>query len=124
MRTCRGPWAGTRERAARSLIEAGRPDQAALLEGIEEGRERPLRRLARDGLQQLGLPRGKGEAPARRRVFFRDGLGHVLDEHAQVLGISAQDVGSHDAFASKHGFEFPLLADTDKRVAPDRIQHA
>jgi thioredoxin-dependent peroxiredoxin len=36
---------------------------------------------------------------------------------AQVVGISAQDVQSHDAFAGKHGFEFPLLADTDKAVA-------
>jgi peroxiredoxin Q/BCP len=26
-------------------------------------------------------------------------------------------VTSHDAFAGKHGFEFPLLADTDKAVA-------
>lgn len=40
-----------------------------------------------------------------------DGVG------AQVLAISAQDVGSHEAFAAKHGFRFPLLADTDKAVA-------
>ena len=36
---------------------------------------------------------------------------------AQVLGISAQDVASHDAFSAKHGFGFPLLADTEKEVA-------
>ncbi|HWL43549.1 MAG TPA: peroxiredoxin [Ilumatobacter sp.] len=36
---------------------------------------------------------------------------------AQVLGISAQDVDSHNAFSGKHGFDFPLLADTDKAVA-------
>ena len=36
---------------------------------------------------------------------------------AQVLAISAQDMESHEAFASKHGFKFPLLADTDKAVA-------
>jgi thioredoxin-dependent peroxiredoxin len=36
---------------------------------------------------------------------------------AQVLAISAQDVDSHDSFAAKHGFKFPLLADTDKAVA-------
>ena len=34
-----------------------------------------------------------------------------------MLGISAQDVSSHDAFAGKHGFSFPLLADVDKTVA-------
>ena len=36
---------------------------------------------------------------------------------AQVLAISAQDLESHEQFASKHGFKFPLLADTDKAVA-------
>ena len=36
---------------------------------------------------------------------------------AQVLAISAQDLDSHEGFASKHGFKFPLLADTDKAVA-------
>lgn len=36
---------------------------------------------------------------------------------AQVLAISAQDLESHEQFASKHGFNFPLLADTEKTVA-------
>ena len=36
---------------------------------------------------------------------------------AQVLAISAQDVASHEQFAAKHGFGFPLLADVDKKVA-------
>ena len=42
---------------------------------------------------------------------------------AQVLGISAQDVESHEKFSGKHGFEFPLLADTDKAVA-GAVRHA
>jgi thioredoxin-dependent peroxiredoxin len=36
---------------------------------------------------------------------------------AQVIGVSAQSVDSHDRFADKHGFKFPLLADIDKKVA-------
>ena len=36
---------------------------------------------------------------------------------AQVLGISAQSVESHDKFSGKHGFRFPLLSDADKAVA-------
>ena len=35
---------------------------------------------------------------------------------AQILAISPQDVQSHEGFSSKHGFKFPLLADTDKKV--------
>lgn len=48
---------------------------------------------------------------------YNDGLDQFRELDAQVVGISAQSVTSHDAFASKHGFEFPLLADTDKAVA-------
>ena len=36
---------------------------------------------------------------------------------AQILAISSQDVASHERFAAKHGFGFPLLADTSKTVA-------
>ena len=28
-----------------------------------------------------------------------------------------QDIASHEKFSGKHGFDFPLLADTDKAVA-------
>lgn len=34
-----------------------------------------------------------------------------------MVAISAQSVESHEKFALKHGFRFPLLADTDKVVA-------
>ncbi len=49
---------------------------------------------------------------------YNDGLDRFRDLGAQVLAISAQDVASHERFSSKHGgFDFPLLADTDKKVA-------
>jgi peroxiredoxin Q/BCP len=48
---------------------------------------------------------------------YNDGLDQFLELDAQVLGISAQGIDSHAAFSDKHGFDFPLLADTDKTVA-------
>lgn len=48
---------------------------------------------------------------------YNNELAQFNDIGAQVLGISAQDVASHDAFSAKHGFGFPLLADTAKEVA-------
>ncbi|MEO5724564.1 MAG: peroxiredoxin [Ilumatobacteraceae bacterium] len=36
---------------------------------------------------------------------------------AQIIGISAQSIESHEKFAGKHGFKFPLLSDSDKAVA-------
>ena len=48
---------------------------------------------------------------------YNDELDAFNDVGAQVLAISAQDMSSHEAFAGRHGFRFPLLADTDKAVA-------
>lgn len=48
---------------------------------------------------------------------YNDGLDQFAALDAQIIGISAQDVASKEAFSSKHGFEFPLLADTEKEVA-------
>jgi peroxiredoxin Q/BCP len=48
--------------------------------------------------------------------YNRD-IEQFTEMNAQVIGISAQDVSSHEGFANKHGFTFPLLADVDKDVA-------
>ena len=49
---------------------------------------------------------------------YNDGLDQFTKLGARVLGISAQDLVSHERFSTKHGgFDFPLLADTDKTVA-------
>ena len=48
---------------------------------------------------------------------YNDGLESFNQLDAQVLGISPQDLDSHERFSSKYGFRFPLLADTDKAVA-------
>lgn len=48
---------------------------------------------------------------------YNDGLEQFDALDAQVLAISSQGVESHDRFAGRHGFRFPLLADTDKAVA-------
>ncbi len=48
---------------------------------------------------------------------YNDGFASFNELDAQVLGISPQDLDSHERFSSKYGFKFPLLADTDKAVA-------
>ena len=48
---------------------------------------------------------------------YNDDLAQFDALDAQVLAISAQSIESHEKFAGKHGFKFPLLADTDKTVA-------
>lgn len=53
----------------------------------------------------------------RQLNSYNDGLEQFTDLGAQVLALSPQDVTSHEEFSEKHGFRFPLLADTDKAVA-------
>jgi peroxiredoxin Q/BCP len=53
----------------------------------------------------------------RQLNSYNDDMSEFDGVGAQVLGISSQDVASHEQFAAKHGFSFPLLADVDKRVA-------
>jgi peroxiredoxin Q/BCP len=48
---------------------------------------------------------------------YNEGLDQFHQLDAQIVGVSAQDLSSKEAFAAKHGFEFPLLADVDKEVA-------
>jgi len=44
---------------------------------------------------------------------FRDNIGALEKEDAVVLGVSLDDVASHEQFRDKFELPFPLLADTD-----------
>ena len=48
---------------------------------------------------------------------YRDRAGDFSALGATVVGISAQDLGSHEAFVAKHSLNVPLLADVEKQVA-------
>jgi len=48
---------------------------------------------------------------------YRDRAGDFAGLSATVVGISSQDLASHEAFSAKHSLNVPLLADTDKEVA-------
>ena len=48
---------------------------------------------------------------------YRDRAQDFAELHATVVGISSQDLGSHEAFTAKHSLNVPLLADVDKQVA-------
>jgi len=47
---------------------------------------------------------------------LRDGFSELKDAGVQVIGVSADDMDSHNAFADKHDLPFPLIADTDHEI--------
>jgi len=48
---------------------------------------------------------------------YRDRAEDFGELGATVVGISSQDLQSHEAFATKHSLNVPLLADVEKQVA-------
>jgi peroxiredoxin Q/BCP len=48
---------------------------------------------------------------------YRDGREQIDHLDAEVVGISPQDVDSHERFIAEHGLSVPLAADVDKSVA-------
>jgi len=48
---------------------------------------------------------------------FRDDVAKLRKAGAMVVGVSLDDVKSHADFAAKYHVPFPLLADSDKKVA-------
>lgn len=48
---------------------------------------------------------------------FQQDINEYKSRNAQIIGVSSDDVQSHEAFCDATGVEFPLLADTDGAVS-------
>ncbi|WP_166245608.1 thioredoxin-dependent thiol peroxidase [Paenibacillus turpanensis] len=48
---------------------------------------------------------------------FRDYTAELRQHHAEIIGISPDDLKSHDKFIEKHSLPFLLLADEEHRVS-------
>lgn len=96
---------------------------------LEAGDEAPEFTLPADGGSEVTLsdlrgrtvilyfyPRDDTPGCTKEAKSFRDGLDDVEARNAIVLGVSTDDVASHQAFKEKYDLNFPLLADTEKDV--------
>ncbi|MEA5619445.1 peroxiredoxin [Cronbergia sp. UHCC 0137] len=52
----------------------------------------------------------------KQACSFRDAQSDYHTKDVVVLGVSADDEASHQAFTTKYNLNFPLLADTDKAL--------
>jgi len=48
---------------------------------------------------------------------LRDRMGDLKKDNVQVVGVSFDNEDSHKKFIAKHNLNFPLLADTDGKIA-------
>lgn len=48
---------------------------------------------------------------------FRDAYEELSDKQTEVIGVSYDSTASHTSFARNHRLPFPLVADTDRKLA-------
>ena len=53
----------------------------------------------------------------REACMFQENYAEVEQYDAVIVGVSADAADSHRAFRAKHGLGFPLIADTNKKIA-------
>lgn len=61
----------------------------------------------------------KDETPGctKQACGLRDRMGDLQKQKVQVVGVSFDSSESHQRFIAKHNLNFPLLADTDGKIA-------
>jgi len=62
-------------------------------------------------------PRDETPGCTAEACSFRDHFDEITEEGAVVLGVSTDSAASHQKFRAKHRLPFPLLVDTDAKVA-------
>ena len=85
------------------------PDQAGQLHSLEDYRDQ--------WVVLYFYPKNGTPGCTTEACEFRDNIFAFREMNAQILGVSMDDIESHQRFAEKHGLPFPLLADTDGDAA-------
>lgn len=82
----------------------------------QEGNKQSLSDYAGKKVLLYFYPKDDTPGCTTEACSFRDRLNELKPYKVQVLGISCDDVKSHKKFADKFKLNFPLLADTEKKV--------
>ena len=73
--------------------------------------------LGKTNLVVYFYPKDESYGCTKEACSFRDNYEVFREAGAEVIGISSDDVASHQAFAANHKLPFILLSDKDKSVA-------
>ncbi len=82
-----------------------------------QGRTVSLADFAGKPLVLYFYPKDDTPGCTKEACSFRDAYGEYLAKGIAVLGVSTDDVTSHQQFAAKFSLPFPLLADPDGAIA-------
>ncbi len=100
------------------MAELNVGDQAPDFETVNEKNE-PVRLLDFRGKRVVlyFYPRDDSPGCTTQACGFRDSYGQIEAKNAVVLGVSADDVASHQAFKTKYDLPFPLLVDREHKIS-------
>jgi len=85
------------------------PDQNGQLHSLEDYRDQ--------WVVLYFYPKDETPGCTTEACEFRDNIFAFKEINAQILGVSLDDVESHQKFAENHGLPFPLLADSEGDAA-------
>jgi len=94
-------------------------DKAPLVEGKDQGGK--TWKLADEIGKKVVLlyfyPKDDTPGCTKEACGFRDRIADLKKENVEVVGVSFDSAESHQKFISKYYLNFPLLADTDGKIA-------
>jgi peroxiredoxin Q/BCP len=73
--------------------------------------------LGKANLVVYFYPKDESYGCTKEACSFRDNYEVFREAGAEVIGISSDDIASHQAFAANHKLQFILLSDKDRTVA-------
>jgi peroxiredoxin Q/BCP len=85
----------------------------------QNGKRQTLSGFRKQWVVLYFYPKDDTPGCTKEACSFRDDFLKLEKLNAQVLGISIDNAESHAAFASKYHLPFPLLADTNGKVATE-----
>lgn len=85
----------------------------------QKGREQSLSSFSGKTLVLYFYPKDDTEACTATACSLRDEYTNMGSEGYAIVGVSADDEGSHAKFAGKYNLPFPLIADVDMKIIHD-----
>jgi peroxiredoxin Q/BCP len=94
-------------------------DKAPAVEGKDQD-GKPWKLADQTGKKAILLyfyPKDDTPGCTKEACGLRDRMGDLKKDGVEVIGVSFDSADSHKAFIAKHSLNFPLLADTDGKIA-------